>query len=120
MVGQDWHDLAWQQGGVLGLFAGEQDTLAFRLAQAVGHLAATAFAAIHAFPITGELPPTFNGAGTSRNPFLKDLKGLLAIVRGRQSSPSSPQKAWIFFRQSTVLPPLPGIFPYGADPVLAA
>ena len=84
----------------MGLFADEQDSLAFRLAQAVGHLATTAFAAIHAFPITGELPPTFNGAGTSRNPILKDLKGLLAIVRGRQSSPSSPQKAWIFLRKS--------------------
>ena len=81
----------------MGLVAGEQDPLAFLLAQAVGHLAATAFAAIHAFPIAGELPPSFNGAGTSSNPFLKDLKGLLAIVRGRQSSPSSPLKAWIFF-----------------------
>ncbi|MFZ4804436.1 MAG: ATP-binding protein [Synechococcus lacustris] len=50
MLGRDWHDLAWQQGGVLGLVAGEQDPLAFLLAQAVGHLAATAFAAIHAFP----------------------------------------------------------------------
>ncbi len=76
LVGQDWHDLAWRQGGVLGLVAGEQDPLAFLLAQAVGQ---------------------FTGAGTSSNPFLKDLKGLLAIVRGRQSSPSSPQKAWIFF-----------------------
>ncbi len=81
----------------MGLVAGEQDPLAFLLAQAVGHLAATAFAAIHAFPITGELPYSFTGAGISSYPFLKDLKGLLAIVRGRQSSPSSPQKAWIFF-----------------------
>ena len=103
----------------MGLVAGEQDPLAFLLAQAVGHLAATAFAAIHAFPITGELPPSFTGAGTSSNPFLKDLKGFLAIVRGRQSSPSSPQKAWIFLRQSTVLQPPPGLFPYCADPVLA-
>ena len=35
----------------MGLVAGEQDPLAFLLAQAVGHMAATAFAAIHAFPI---------------------------------------------------------------------
>ena len=48
--------MAWRQGGVLGLVAGEQDPLAFLLAQAEGHLAVTAFAAIHAFPITGELP----------------------------------------------------------------
>ena len=40
----------------------------------------------------------------------------LAIVRFRQSSPSLPQKTWIFLRQSTVLPPPPGFFPYGADP----
>ena len=48
---------------------------------------------------SGEIVTSFEfdgvrqGAGTSSNPFLKDLKGLLAIVRGRQSSPSSPQKA---------------------------
>jgi len=41
----------------IGLVAGEQDPSAFLLAQAVHHLAATAFAAIHAFPITGKLLP---------------------------------------------------------------
>jgi hypothetical protein len=48
--------LAWRQGGVLGLVAGEQDPLAFLLAQAVGHMAATAFTAINAILITGKLP----------------------------------------------------------------
>ena len=91
----------------MGLVAGEQDPLAFLLAQAVGYLAGAAFAAIHAFPTTGEPSPSFIGAGTSSNPFLKDLQGLLAIVRGRQSSQSSLQKAWIFLRQSTVLPQRP-------------
>ena len=62
----------------------------------MGYLAASALAANHAFPITTELLPSFTGAGISSNPFLNDLMGLLAIFRGRQFSPSTPQKAWIF------------------------
>ena len=63
-------------------------------AKPVGHLTATAFAAIHAFPITGKLPTPalqpcsahahelghFFGAGISSNPFFKDMHGLLGIV----------------------------------------
>jgi hypothetical protein len=83
LVGQDWQDLDWWQGGEFALVSSEQDPLAFLPAQPMGHLAATGYAAVHAFPITGELPPSFTGAGTSSDPFLKDLQGLLAIVRGR-------------------------------------
>jgi hypothetical protein len=37
------------------------------------------------------------GSGTVGDALFQDLQILLAIVRRRQSSPSSPQKAWIFF-----------------------
>ena len=37
------------------------------------------------------------GAGTVSDALIKDLQSLLAINRRRQSSRSSPQKAWIFF-----------------------
>ena len=47
---------AFRECYVPGLVAGQQDTLALLLVQAVGRLADSAFAAIHAFPITGELP----------------------------------------------------------------
>jgi hypothetical protein len=37
------------------------------------------------------------GTATVSDALIEDLQSLLAIVRRRQSSPSSPQKAWLFF-----------------------
>jgi hypothetical protein len=45
------NDLLWRQRCVLGLVAGEQDPLAFLLAEPVGYLAGAAFTAISSVPI---------------------------------------------------------------------
>gem|GEM_PF-1497324 len=110
-VRKDRHDLSRRQRGEFRLVAGEQDPLAFLVAEAVSHMAMAAFTAIGAVPITCELPPPalqraqahaqqlgqLTGSGTVGKALIENLQGLPAIVRGRQSSPSSPQKAWIFF-----------------------
>ena len=72
--------------------------------EAMGHHPMAAFTAIHADPITRELPPpALQGAqpdaqkarqglgpGTSGQTCFQDLQGLLAILWGGQSSPPSP------------------------------
>ncbi len=74
-------------------------------------LAVAAFAAIDPLTVTSELAAPalqrgephaqqqsqFAVTGTVSDAFIQDLQGLLAIVIRRQSSPSYPQKAWIFF-----------------------
>jgi hypothetical protein len=110
MVGQDWHDLAWRQEGEFALVASEQDSLAFLLSQAMRHLAATDFVAIHAFPIPANClrhrcsvykpTPMSLASSMARAPAAipsSRISGLLVIVRGRQSFSSSYQKAWIFY-----------------------
>ena len=101
-----WHDLTWRQCGVLGLDAGQQDPLAFLLTEAVCHVAVAALALVDAITVTRKLTaPTpqrsepnaeqqdqLTGPGTIGHTLIEDLQGLPAIVRRRQSSPSSPQK----------------------------
>lgn len=110
-IGQNGHDLSRRQRREFGLIAGEQDPLAFLLAEAVGHMAAAALATIHTVPITRKLAvPTLqrgeantqqqgqlSGTSTSGNPLIHDLESLLAVFGRGHSSASSPQKAWIFF-----------------------
>jgi hypothetical protein len=88
-----------------------QDPLALLLREALRNQTGAAFTAIDAVPITLELaPPALQaaepyaqgpgqliGAGACGDSLIEDPMSLPAIVRGRQSSPSSPQKAWIFF-----------------------
>ena len=47
-ISQDRHDLPRRQRGVLRLLAGQQDPLAFLVAEAVGHVTLAAFSAISA------------------------------------------------------------------------
>ena len=56
-VGQGGHDLRRRQRGVLRLVADRQDLLPLLLAEAMGHMANAAFAAVPTVPITRELPP---------------------------------------------------------------
>ena len=74
-------------------------------------MAVAAFAAIDAITVTSELPaPALQrgqphaqqqrqlmGSDAISDALIEDLQSLLAINRRRQSSASSPQKAWIFF-----------------------
>jgi hypothetical protein len=105
------HDLPRRERRKFRLVAGQQDPLAFFFAEAMGHVAVAALAAIDTITVTSELPaPALQrgqphakqqrqlmGPGTVSNALIEDLQSLLAINRRRQSSPSSPQKAWIFF-----------------------
>ena len=89
------------------LVAGQQDPLAFLLAEAVSHVPAAALATVDAITVTSKLtapalqrgePHTkqqgqFTRSGTIGHALIEDLQGLPSIVRRRQSSPSSPQKA---------------------------
>jgi hypothetical protein len=106
-IGQDRHDLAWRQRCKFKFVAGEQDPLAFLLAETVSHVPAAALAAVDAITVTNKLTaPTlqrgephaeqqgqFTRSGTIGHALVEDLQGLPAIVRRGQSSPSSPQKA---------------------------
>jgi hypothetical protein len=56
------------------------------------------------------------GSGTVRDAVIEDLQSLLAINRRRQSSPSSPKKAWIFFAAMSSAAASAGLSPYGAAP----
>jgi hypothetical protein len=81
--------------------------LAFLLTEAVCHVAVAALTPVHAITVTRkQTAPTlqrgepnaeqqgqFARSGTIGNTLIEDLQGLPAIVRRRQSSPSSPQKA---------------------------
>jgi hypothetical protein len=106
-VRQDGHDLAGWKRREFRLVAGEQDPLTFFFAEAVSHMAVAAFTTVHTVPITRKLPAPalqrrqpnaqqqrqLTGPSTIGHAFIKDDQGLPTIVRRRQSSPSSPQKA---------------------------
>jgi hypothetical protein len=110
-VGQNRHDLPWWQRRKFRLVADQQDPLTFFLAEAMRHMAVAALAAIDAITVTSELAaPALQrrqthaqqqrqlmGPGAVSDALIEDLQSLLTINRRRQSSPSSPQKAWIFF-----------------------
>jgi hypothetical protein len=105
--GQDRNDLPWWQRRKFRLVAGQQDALAFFLTEAMSHVAVAALATIDTITVTSELPAPalqrrqthaqqqrqLTGTGTVSDALIEDLQSLLAINRGRQSSPSSPQKA---------------------------
>ena len=102
-IRQHRHDLSRWQRRKFGFVAGQQDPLAFFLAEAVSDMAVAAFAAIDAITVTSELAaPALQrgephaqqqrqlmGSGTVSNALIQDLQSLLAINRRRQSSPSS-------------------------------
>ena len=81
--------------------------MAFLVAEAVSDVAVAALATVDAITVTSKLSAPalqrrqahaqkqgqLTGPGTIGDALLKDLQGLPAIVRRRQSSPSSPQKA---------------------------
>ena len=52
LIGKGWHDLTWRQCGVLGLVAGQQNSLTLFLAQPVQNTAWTAFTTIVTTAIT--------------------------------------------------------------------
>jgi Cys-tRNA synthase (O-phospho-L-seryl-tRNA:Cys-tRNA synthase) len=99
--------LPWWKRREFGLFAGEQDALAFLLAKAVSHLPAAALTPVDAITVSRELTALalqgrqahaqkqrqLTGSGTIGHALIKDVQVLPAVVRRRQSSPSSPQKA---------------------------
>jgi hypothetical protein len=63
LIGQCWHDLPRWQRGVFRLIAGEQDSLAFLLTQAMRNQTRTAFTAVFTVPVTRKgTPPAFEGA----------------------------------------------------------
>jgi hypothetical protein len=107
LIGQGWHDLPWRQRREFRLIAGQQDPLAFLLTEAVCHVAVAALAPVDAITVTNKLTAPalqrgephaeqqgkLTGSGTIGHALIKDVQGLPAIVRRRQSSPSSPQKA---------------------------
>ena len=104
-ISQDRHDLPRRQGRELGFVAGEQYPLTLLIRKAVRNQAVAAFTAIQAVPITCELPPPalqrgeahaqqcghLSGPCTGRHGGIEDLQGLAAILRGGQSTSSSPQ-----------------------------
>ena len=106
-IRQYGHDLPWWQRRKFRLVAGQQDALAFFLTEAMSHVAVAALATIDTITVTSELPAPalqrrqthaqqqrqLTGTGAVSDALIKDLQSLLAINRGRQSSPSSPQKA---------------------------
>jgi hypothetical protein len=106
-IGQDRHDLAWRKRCKFRFVASQQDPLAFLLTEAVSHVPAAALATVDAITVTSKLtapalqrgePHTkqqgqFTRSRTIGHALVEDLQGLPAIVRRRQSSPSSPQKA---------------------------
>ena len=106
-IGQDRHDLAWRKRCKFRFVASQQDPLAFLLTEPVCHVAAAALAAVDSISVTNKLtapalqrgePHTeqqgqSTGSRTIGHALVEDLQGLPAIVRRRQSSPSSPQKA---------------------------
>ena len=106
-VRQHRHDLPGRKRREFRLVAGEQDSLAFLLTEAVSDLAVAALAAIDAITVTRELTAPalqrgepypkqqgqLTGPGTIGDALVEDAQGLPAVARRRQSSPSSPQKA---------------------------
>ena len=56
-ISQDRHDLPRRQCCKLRLVAGQQDPLAFLVAEAVGHVTLAAFSAISAISSACKLPP---------------------------------------------------------------
>lgn len=105
-VRQDRHVLPRPQRGNFEHVAGQQDSLAFLFAEAVGHVAVAVFKAVDAIIFTSELTPPLlqrpdayveqpcqiAGPSTICHSLVKYLQGLLAVVRRGQSSPSSSQK----------------------------
>ena len=89
------------------LVKGEPGTGKTLLAEAVSHVPAAALATVDAITVTSKLTAPalqrgephpeqqgqFTGPGTIGPALVEDLRCLPAIVRQRQSSPSSPQKA---------------------------
>jgi hypothetical protein len=106
-IRQYGQDLPWWQRRKFGFVAGQQDELAFFLAEALRHMAMVAFATIDAITVTSEqAAPALQRGGphaqqqrqlagvyTIGDALIEDLQSLLAINRRGQSSPSSPQKA---------------------------
>ena len=106
-IGQDRHDLAWRKRREFRFVASQQDPLAFLLTEAVSHVPAAALATIDTITVSSKLTAPalqrrqahaqkqsqLTSSGTVDDALVEDLQGLPAIVRRRQSSPSSPQKA---------------------------
>ena len=104
-IGQHRHDLPRRQGRELGFVAGQQNSLALFLREAMRHQAMAAFTAVQAVPITRELPPPalqrgqthaqqcghLSGPSTGRDGRIEDLQGLSAILSRGQPPSSSPQ-----------------------------
>ena len=104
-IGQDWNDLPRRQCREFRLVAGEEDSLALLVAQAMRHQAVAAFTAIQSVPNTGELSPPalqggepnaqhsrhLTGPSPGRHSGIENLQGLEAICRRGQSPSPSPQ-----------------------------
>jgi hypothetical protein len=115
LISQCRHDLPWRQYGVLGLVAGQQDSLALLLTEPMGDMTITTFTAIVAVTITRKgLPPALERAQTDADLTaganqasagiirLADQLDHLPPVRGAgQPSASSEQKASHFFRSTS-------------------
>jgi hypothetical protein len=97
------YDLPRWQRRKFGLVSGQQDPLALFFAEAVGHMALTAFTPVNTTTISNKLPAPslqrgephaqrpghLTGTCTLGHTLIQDLQGLLAVVRRSQSSPSS-------------------------------
>lgn len=100
-MGKNRHDLARRQRRELGFIAGEQDPLALVVSEAVRHKAVAAFTAIHAVPVTLELPPpalqggetTPSSAATDRPraPAAQTSSRISRAVRRSSGAVSPPQ-----------------------------
>jgi hypothetical protein len=113
LIGKGWHDLNWWQCGVLGLVAGEQDSLSLLFTESVGNQTGAVFRAIVAATITDAgLPPALEGvqrdpdltAGTrqtrdSRMRLADEFGRFFPVSSAAQPSASSEQKASDFFSQ---------------------
>jgi hypothetical protein len=94
-IRQHRHNLTWRQRRKFRFVAGQQDPLAFLLAEAVSHVEVAALATVDAITVTSKLtapalqhgePHTeqqgqFTGPGTIGSALVEDLQCLPAIVR---------------------------------------
>ena len=118
LVGQDWHDLAWRQGGVLGLVAREQDWLRFLLAEGWASSLAREPVEIPSSRISRAFWRS-SGVVSPPRPLPRRPGFFLRHIAARKPAATTvlPQRPPA---HSATPPRPPGLFPYGADPVLAA
>ncbi len=104
-IGQNGNDLPGRLSGEFRLVAGEQNPLTLLVREAMRHVAWTAFTAIQAVPITGELTPSelqgrqtqaqqlveLAGPCASFHAGIETFQGLASILGRGQSASSSPQ-----------------------------